>query len=195
MTLVFGVMGAYVLRTKEMPLLTNVIYDLGLGPAALHDAYVDLGLGTRALHDAVRSIPTAGPAFWAAVTFVGFLGAVVLVQATLLAIGKTWKFLPVAAGKRELLVILLAGGLIYLVPVSILTLIDMAFDRYVLWLVPLGIVILFLLASDVGPAKAGSLTNKVARSGEFDLVWRIFHRWNTRLSVLEQGRDGRLLTI
>jgi len=87
---------------------------------------------------------------------------VVLVGATLLAIGKTCKFLPVPAGKRELLVILLASGLIYLVPVSILTLADMAFDRYVLCLVPLAIVILFLLVSDVGPAKAGTLARPSA---------------------------------
>jgi hypothetical protein len=36
------------------------------------------------------------------------------------------------------------------------------FDRYVLFLVPLGIVILFLLASDAGRAKAGSLTASLA---------------------------------
>lgn len=152
MTLVFAVMGAYVLRHMRLPLWPNVLYDLGLGPAILPGALI------RGL----PSTPTAGKVFWAVVTFVGFLGSVVLVGATLLAIGKTRKFLPIPAGKRELLVILLASGLIYLVPISILTFTGKVFDRYVLFLVPLGIVILFLLASDVGLAKAGSLIISLA---------------------------------
>ena len=65
-------------------------------------------------------------------------------------------------GKTELLVILLASGLIYLVPISILTFTGGAWDRYVLFLVPLGIVILFLLARDAGRAKAGSLIISLA---------------------------------
>jgi hypothetical protein len=148
MTLVYAVMGAYVLRHMRMPLLRNILYDLGLGPAILQGGS--------------PSVPTAGKGFWAVVTLAGFLGSVVLVGATLLAIGKTRKSLPTPAGKKELLVILLASGLIYLVPLSILTFTGRAFDRYVLFLVPLGIVILFLLASDAGRAKAGSLIISLA---------------------------------
>jgi hypothetical protein len=148
MTLVYAVMGAYVLRHMRMPLLRNILYDLGLGPAILQGGS--------------PSMPTAGKGFWAVVTLAGFLGSVVLVEATLLAIGKTRKFLSTPAGKKELLVILLASGLIYLVPLSILTFTGRAFDRYVLFLVPLGIVILFLLARDVGRAKAGSLIVSLA---------------------------------
>jgi len=143
MTVVYAVMGAIVFRRMRMPILRNTLYDLGLGPALLQGGS--------------PSLPTAGKGFWAVVTFAGFLGSVVLVGATLLAIGKTRKFLPMPAGKRELLVILLASGLIYLVPLSILTFTGRAFDRYVLFLVPLGIVILFLLARDASRAKAGSL--------------------------------------
>ncbi len=144
MTVVYAVMGAIVFRRMRMPILRNTLYDLGLGPAILQGGS--------------PSLPTAGKGFWAVVTIAGFLGSVVLVGATLRAIGKTRKFLPMPEGKRELLVILLASGLIYLVPLSILTFTGRAFDRYVLFLVPLGIVILFLLASDAGRAKAGSLT-------------------------------------
>jgi hypothetical protein len=151
-TLVFAVMGAYVLRHQRVPLLPNILYNLGLGPAYLQGVF---------LHD-LPSLPTAGKVFWAVVTYVGFLGSVVLVEATLLAISSTGKVLPIPAGKRELLVILLASGLIYLVPISILSLIGLAFDRYVLFLVPLGIVILSLLVSEVGPAKAGSLVISLA---------------------------------
>src|ERR1019366_6994521 len=105
MTVAYAVIGAYMLRHMRMPILRNILYDLGLGPALLQGGS--------------PSLPTAGRGFWAVVTLAGFLGSVVLVGATLLAIGKTRKFLPMPAGKRELLVILLASGLIYLVPLSI----------------------------------------------------------------------------
>jgi hypothetical protein len=148
MTVVYAVMGAYVLRHMRLPLWPNILYDLGLGPALLQGGS--------------PSLPNAGKGFWAVVTFAGFLGSVVLVGATLLAIDKTRKVLQIPARKRELLVILLASGLIYVVPISILTFIGKVFDRYVLFLVPLGIVILFLLARDVGRAKAGSLIISLA---------------------------------
>jgi hypothetical protein len=148
MTVAYAVIGAYMLRHMRMPILRNILYDLGLGPALLQGGS--------------PSLPTAGKGFWAVVTLAGFLGSVVLVGATLLAIGKTRTFLPMPAGKRELLVILLASGLIYLVPLSILTFTGRGFDRYVLFLVPLGIVILFLLASDAGLAKTGSLIVSLA---------------------------------
>jgi hypothetical protein len=151
-TLVFAVIGAYVLRHMRLPLWPNILYDLGLGPAILPGALI------RGL----PSIPTAGKVFWTVVTFIGFLGSAVLAGATVLAIGKTRKVLPTPAGKRELLVILLASGLIYLVPLSILTFTGRMLDRYVLFLVPLGIVILVLLTSDVGPVKAGSLVISLA---------------------------------
>jgi 4-amino-4-deoxy-L-arabinose transferase-like glycosyltransferase len=143
MTAAYAVVGAIVLRRMRMPILRNTLYDLGLGPALLQGGS--------------PSLPTAGKGFWAVVTLAGFLGSVVLVGATLLAIGKTRKFLPMPEGKRELLVILLASGLIYLVPLSVLTFTGRGFDRYVLFLVPLGIVILFLLARDAGRAQTGSL--------------------------------------
>jgi hypothetical protein len=148
MTLVFAVVGAIVFRRMRLPVWPNILYDLGLGPALLQGGF--------------PSLPTAGKAFWAAVTLVGFLGSVVLVGATVLAIGKTRKVSPMPAGKGELLVILLASGLIYLVPLSILTFNGRMLDRYVLFLVPLGIVILFLLVSDGGGAKAGSIIASLA---------------------------------
>jgi len=54
MTLVYAVMGAYVLRHMRMPLLRNILYDLGLGPAILQGGS--------------PSLPTAGKGFWAATT-------------------------------------------------------------------------------------------------------------------------------
>jgi len=140
-TLVFALFASYKLSYWRMPLLPNVLYDLGLGPATLRDAYL---LRMRA----------ASTPFWFVVTYVGFVGAVVLIQATFVAIGKAVKPLtPGKPEKRELLVMLLANGLIYLAPVAVLTLTNQAYDRYLLFLVPLGIGIIILVVKDVSPGK------------------------------------------
>jgi hypothetical protein len=53
---------------------------------------------------------------------------------------------------------LLASGFAYLVPVAILALFaGYCFDRYLLFLLPLGIAIVTLLVSEAGPGKAGSV--------------------------------------
>ena len=145
-TLLFTVFAAYWLSFRRMPLITNVLYNLGLGPATLRDTFL---LG-------IPSLPAAGETFWVVVTYLGFVGAVVLIQATLVAIAKGLKRLPLPTGNRESLVMLLASGLIYLVPMAILIAFGRGFDRYVLFLVPLGIAIIILLVSDVDPGNAGS---------------------------------------
>jgi hypothetical protein len=150
-TLVFAVLAVYVLRYRRMPLLTNVLYDFGLGPATLRDAFF-LNL---------PSLPTAGKNFWFVVTFLGVVGAAVLVQATLVAMAKALKLLPLPAGKRESLVMLLASALIYFAPVAILASLGRAYDRYVIFLVPLAIAIV-LLVSDGSPGRAGPATMPLA---------------------------------
>jgi hypothetical protein len=127
-----------------MPLVPNVFYDLGLGPATLRDASL---LRMRA-----ATMP-----FWFVITYVGFVGAVALLHATLVAVGKTLKLLaPGRPGNRELLVLLLACELIYVVPVAILISTGEAFDRYVLFLVPLAIATVILLVSDISPGRTRS---------------------------------------
>jgi hypothetical protein len=146
-TLVCAVFASYELSFRRMPLLPNILYDLGLGPATLRDTYL-LRL---------PSLPTAGNLFWFVVTYLGLAGAIALFHASLVGIGKAVKLLaPRTPGKRELWVMLLASGLISIVPVAALNIIGKAFDRYVLFLVPLEIAIIILLVSDAGPGKAGS---------------------------------------
>jgi hypothetical protein len=151
-TLLFAVFACYKLSSRRMPMLQNVFYDFGLGPATLPGAPV-LRL---------PSLPAAGKLFWFVVTYLGIAGAVALVHATLIAIGKTLNLLHPLTGKRQLLVITLASGLIYVVPVSILCLMGKAFDRYVLLLVPLGIAVIFVLVSDAGWGKVDSRTMPLA---------------------------------
>jgi hypothetical protein len=145
-TLACAAFAAYWLSYRRMPLMTNVLYDLGLGPATLRDTFLLW----------MPSLPKAGKAFWVMLTYLGFAGAVVLGQATLVAIAKALERLSLPTAKRELLVMLLASGLVYLVPVAVLTAFGQAFDRYLLFLVPLGMAIIILLVSDVDPGKADS---------------------------------------
>lgn len=143
-TFAFGLVAAWALRYRRMPLLENVLYDFGLGPPTLRDTYIL----------ALPSLPTAGKSFWSVVTFLGFLGAVFWIQATLVAIAKALKLLPLPAGKRVSLVLLLAGGFVYFVPVALLTLYGRTFDRYLLFLMPLAVAIIILLVKDAGPGNA-----------------------------------------
>jgi hypothetical protein len=151
--LLFVVFAVCLLRHQRMPLLPNVLYDLGIGPATLRDSFL-LKL---------PSLPVAGKTFWSVVTFVGLVGTSVLVQVTFLAFGKALNILPITATKRVPLILLFGGGLIYLVPMAMLFInIDLAFDRYLLFLVPLGIAIVILLVSNVSASKAGSAIRTVA---------------------------------
>jgi hypothetical protein len=81
----------------------------------------------------------------------------------LVATAKALKLLPLPEGKRESLVMLLAGGLTYLLPMAMLFMqIDLAFDRYLIFLLPLGIAIVTLLVGNVVPDNAGSLLRTLA---------------------------------
>jgi len=143
-TLACAAVAAYELSYRRMPLVPNVFYDFGLGTATLRDAYL-------------LKMRGAGEAFWFVVTEVGFAGAVALLYLTLIAIGKAVKLrTPGTSGNRELMVMLLACGLFYIVPVAILNSIGEAYDRYVLFLVPLGITTIIIFATDVGPSKTWS---------------------------------------
>ncbi len=149
----FVVWGAFLLRHQQMPFLPNVLYDLGLGPATLRDSFL-LKL---------PSLPTAGKMLWSVVALVGLAGAFVLLQMTFVALGKALNIPPITATKRAPLVLLFASGLIYFAPMSILFInIELAFDRYLLFLVPLGIAIVILLVSNVSPSKAGSAIRTAA---------------------------------
>ena len=139
-TFVFGVLAAWLLRYRRMPLLQNVFYDLGLGPPTLRDAYI-LRL---------PSLPTAGNHFWLVITFLGFLGSLVLVQAVLAAVAKALKLMPLQAEKRVSLVLLLIGGFVYFVPMALLAFYGRTFDRYLLFLMPLAVAVIIILAKDAG---------------------------------------------
>jgi hypothetical protein len=147
------VWAAFLLRHQQMPFLPNVLYDLGLGPATLRDSFL-LKL---------PSLPTAGKTFWLVVAFVGLAGAFVLLQMTFLALGEALNIRPISAPKRVPLVLLFAAGLVYLAPMAMLFIdIELAFDRYLLFLVAVGIPVVILMVSNLSPGRAGSAIRTVA---------------------------------
>ena len=147
-SLAFAVLAAYELSYRRMPLLSNVLYDFGLGPAPDTMRYT--------FTHGIPSLPTAGKGFWLVVTFLGGVGAVTLFQATLVALPRALKLRPFPAVKRVSLVMLLASGLTYLAPVAILTIHGRALDRYLLFPVAITIALICLVVSEVCPSKADS---------------------------------------
>jgi len=133
-TVLFAAFAVHFLRHGKMPLLPNVLYDLGLGPAILYDT------DTLQLHH----LPKAGDAFWTVMTFAGLVGAIFLFQAALVAIAEIFsrgEYAPVRI-RRQAMVLFLATGMIYIAPMVVLWSRQLVFDRYLLLLVPLATLLL-----------------------------------------------------
>ena len=131
-TLLFATLATYFVRNKKMPLLPDVLYDFGLGHPILYD--------TDTLH--LHSFPSAGGKFWIVITILGVLGAAVLFQATVIAVAQACSPLKLSPARRGVMVLLLATGVVYVVPLIILWFDGFVFDRYLLLLVPLSIVMI-----------------------------------------------------
>ncbi len=73
--------------------------------------------------------------------------------------------MPAQAEKRVSLVLLLAGGFAYFVPMALLAFYGRTFDRYLLFLMPLAVAIIVLLMKDAGEASTASLVRLSASAG------------------------------
>jgi hypothetical protein len=105
-----------------MPLATNILNKSGLGPLTLHDAYQ------------VNTTPMLANYFWAAVTFMGVLGAAILIY-RIVVMSAEWsrKFFPFTLERDEAGVLfLLLTALVYLLPFFV----NGFFDRYLFPAVP-----------------------------------------------------------
>jgi dolichyl-phosphate-mannose-protein mannosyltransferase len=150
-TCVFAILAAYYLRNRRIPLLPDVLYDFGLGHPLLYD--------TETLH--LRHGPHAGVWFWLLLTLAGWIGAVVLFQATLFTLKEACDR-RIAPAKRRVLVLLLATGMVYAAPVLLLGIDKFVFDRYCLVLVPLAVFILFSSAPHPGDGNSRFMLSAVA---------------------------------
>jgi len=110
---------------RRMPQVGNVLYDFGLGPPTLRYDLIPL--------------PSAGPAFWKAATVVGLLAAALALQVLISAV---LQLVRTRCERQELLLMLLATGVIYFVP---LPFVPKMYDRYYLLFVPLATVVLFII--------------------------------------------------
>jgi Dolichyl-phosphate-mannose-protein mannosyltransferase len=144
-TFVFAAAVVYFLPGRTMPLLPNFLYNLGLGPS-----YVLYDIVTRHL----RHWPAAGEGFWTAVTVAGAVGAVFVFQAMLVSIVRVFERGVAPPGTKAGIALLLATGAIYVAPLFVLWLTTGVFDRYLLLLVPLVIVLLVQSSAAPDLAKA-----------------------------------------
>ena len=121
----------------SMPILQNVLYDIGLGPASLRDALV---LKTR-------SLPHAPPGAWTAITVVaGVAGAILLVFAIAVIVRVFERLRREHSLTGEWFTVLaLAINLFYFMPLATG---QVYFDRYVLLHLPL---VMILIVGVIGP--------------------------------------------
>jgi hypothetical protein len=191
MTLValgFTVSALYVLRNRRMPLLTDVLYNLGLGAVTTYDTSI------LRLHH----LPAAGKGLWTVLTFLGLVGAVLLFQVVLAATAEVFHLRILEAQRKGTLVILLATILVYLAPITVLIFLDRCYDRYLLFLLPLSSVVCFLMTTNAGPAQARSrlaplavaglvLYGSFAVAGTRDYLSMNRVRWQVLNSLMEEG--------
>ncbi len=125
-TVLFAAGTFALLHHGPMPLLLNNLYDIGLGPVTVTGS---------------KFFPSAGRVFWSAVTVIAILTAALVLQVLIAAI---LLLVRTRGQNQELLLMLLATGAIYFVP---LPFVPVLFDRYLLPLVPLATVVLFMMCS------------------------------------------------
>jgi hypothetical protein len=120
--------GIPVANDQLMPLSGNVLYDLGVGPPLLRDTYV-LGL---------PHLPRAPQLFWLGITAAGAAGGILLIQQVFQAIWHLGWRPGAGALPREAVPIILAlsAGSLYIGLAAVAGYLD----RYLTWLVPLGMV-------------------------------------------------------
>jgi len=114
------------LHHHRMPFLPNVLYDIGLGPVMVR-------------HDAPHGLPSLGPVFWTAVTVISILTAALVLQ---ILISAVLLLVRTRGQNQELLLMLLATGVIYFVPIPF---VPQLYDRYLLLFVPLTTVVSFMM--------------------------------------------------
>jgi Dolichyl-phosphate-mannose-protein mannosyltransferase len=122
------------LHHHRMPFVSNVLYDMGLGPAMVRDDF--------------HTLPSAGPVFWTVVTVISLFAAALVLQ---VLISACLLLVRTRGQHQELLLMVVATGLIYFLP---LPFVATLYDRYFLLFVPLATVVLFMIGSrDNAPSR------------------------------------------
>jgi hypothetical protein len=119
-----GTISTYLLlKQRVMPLIGNLLFDLGLGPLLLRDTYI------LRLHD----WPTAPKAFWIMITFCSALGSVLLLSHIVSTSKKTLKtFSPGIRLEHYHVIFLISAVFFYSICIGLAGFLD----RYLIWLLP-----------------------------------------------------------
>jgi hypothetical protein len=121
-----------------MPLLENILVDYGLGPLTLRDTFI-LKLNSPV-------IPIALKIFWLVITVIGVVGAAILLYYLLLAITTTFSKSQTQTSENWFKILIVSTALIYLLLIGS----SIVFDRYLLPLLPLFMMIIAAFTKDIG---------------------------------------------
>jgi hypothetical protein len=133
----FIVLAAYLIwKDHLMPLSGNLLFDLGLGPLLLRDTYL-LGL---------PHWPTAPTSFWIMITIAAAFGCVLLFHRVSSASIKIFKEYPsISSIEHYRMLFLFSAIVLYSVFIGIAGFLD----RYLIWLLPLVMGVIFVPTNSV----------------------------------------------
>jgi hypothetical protein len=122
-----AMLGFLLWQSRMMPLIGNVLFDIGLGPALLRDNYL-LGL---------PHWPAAPKEFWLIVTAAAVLGSVLLIHHLSAAVARMIRaqrpLTPESRVEQARMIFLLSAAVLYSVAIGITGFLD----RYLIWPLPL----------------------------------------------------------
>lgn len=133
---------------KRMPLLENILVDYGLGPLTLRDTFI-LKLNSPL-------IPVSLKIFWLVVTVIGVVGAAILLYYLLLTIITIFGKSQTQTSEKWFKVLIISAALIYILLIGS----SIVFDRYLLPLLPLFMMIIVASTRDINEFNLGS-SNKI----------------------------------
>lgn len=124
---------------QRMPIAGNVIDNWGIGPLTLRDS----------LLPSSESLPNYLGLFWLVVTICSIIGAALLLGFLILSIIQLFFDRQISWEKRSLILVNGSIGVIYFFPLGL----SFFFDRYLLLLLPLSIVMVIHFLGDIDYAK------------------------------------------
>lgn len=134
--------------TERMPFAGNVIIDWGLGPLTLRDTLLSQS----------KSIPNYLEIFWIIITIVATIGAALLLIFTCFSAFQLFLNRQISLEKRSLILLNNSTAFIYFLPLGL----SFFFDRYLLLLLPLSMVMVLNSLDNINRFKLSFKTELIA---------------------------------
>jgi len=133
--------GILILKHRLMPLSENILTQFGIGPLTLRDIFLDLN------HLFALKI------FWAFITVIGVVGAVVLILYFFFAVRQFFlDFQHFELAQAWLTIFVIFTIFLYFLPLGIGTF----YDRYLIWLIPLSMMFISASTKNISNGKISS---------------------------------------